>query len=349
MIHTHYLSRVNPVQRITPVARVSGAAVIARGIALEHELEADHQFLGHLKSGAIAISHPIKDLIAKIIEQQREHVPLALLREQTKLHRQHIANSKLFARDHKRLRQMIRRTTKGSTGYELDLFAALCGLADDGDEDLRNLGYGEEALLDFASEHEQLLLASKHIHQEVLQHVALGEDGSALKALYEEAIVKTTSVVAALRELARQGGEKTITLQRAFLNNAVASDLASVDMGGEKVHLEILLRELKGLRIYNALTHNLASLQEKRLPAATTTAPDHVFLQTLEYVDNPYGVLPQFEQWVSSALPDDQILFFQDYRNIYHNIPTEAYTNEEQKINSKRVIQDKIDQLIYSQ
>jgi hypothetical protein len=255
-----------------------------------------------------------------------------------------ILHHKIHARQFDALRQVFRRTSKGSAASELDLLEGLVALAKD-DDQLASLGYDQEALEDFAREHEKYLLASLHIHEQVNHQVRLGADGITLKALYEEAVVKTTSVLQALRQLAMGAGSASILQWRSFLNNAVAADLGALDVGADKVHLELLLVELKGLRIFNALTYALKNLEKERL----RREENNLFGLTLDYIEQPYVIMPQFERWVQACCHQDQILFFQDYRNIYQSIPEEAYVSEEQKVNSKRVLQERIDELIYSE
>ena len=327
-----------------PVRQVVPSQVIREAEVLRAEIAQEFNFLPALPNKAVSVSNPIRTLVQAILEEQRSVLSAHDIRVQARDHRAQILRQKINAQDTTDLRRLFRRFTKGSSAYALDVLAALAELASE-DQALRDLGYGEESLFNFARQYEHELLASLHINQEVQKHVLLGADGAQLKGLYEEAVVQTGSVMQALRQLGLNGGMNNVLQWRTFLNNATAADLGALDVGADKAHLEQVLRELKGLRIFNMLTAALKQLEEKRLKGAQA----ELFAQTLDYIEQPYMVLPNFERWIAACVTQEQILFFQDYRNIYNAIPDDAYIDEQQKSNSKRILQEKIDTLIYSE
>ena len=334
-----------PRETITPPVRIAAqSAVIRQAEVVRSEIAPEFNFMPALPKGLVSISNPIRTLVQQILDEQRQVLAAHLIRAQARDHMAHILRQKITAQDTVELRRLFKRFTKGSSAYALDVLAALSELAKE-DKELRDLGYGEESLFHFAKTYEHELLASLHIKEEVQKHVLLGADGAFLKGLYEEAIVQTSSVLQALRQLGTGGGMNNVVHWRTFLNNATAADLGALDVGADKAHLAHVLTELKGLRIFNMLAAALKVLEEKRLKRAQA----ELFQESLDYIEEPYKVLPNFERWMHACVTEEQILFFQDYRNIYNSIPEDAYVDSEQKLNSKRVLQEKIDTLIYSE
>ena len=334
--HPSYFTR--PVQKIVTAQAVKSLDI------LKTELSSESYFIGPISPNPVIIKNPMKALLTKVLAQQEDLVPRSQIHQAVKLHRKYILNSRVRATDTQQLRRLFRRNSKGSAAFDLDLLAALVAIAAD-DSDLRDLGYTEDNLLDFTSHHERLLQASASIHEEVLAQIAFGADGIELKALYEEVVVKTTSVLQALRQLGQRGNMQTIVERKAFLHNAAAADLSAIDIGADKVHLMLILQELKGLRIFNMLASDIENLEQKRLKQIQP----ELFQRTLDLVEEPYQTMPILERWLAACTTEEQILFFQDYRKMYQMIPEEAYVNDEQKINTKRVLQDRIDELIYNE
>jgi hypothetical protein len=74
-----------------------------------------------------------------------------------------------------------------------------------------------------------------------------------------------------------------------------------------------------------------------------------VLQTTLDYIEQPIREFPTVQSWVSQKDTQNQILFFQGYRNLLKSMPEDAYVNVEQKNNSLVSLQKKIDDLTYAE
>jgi type III secretion system TyeA family effector delivery regulator len=70
---------------------------------------------------------------------------------------------------------------------------------------------------------------------------------------------------------------------------------------------------------------------------------------TLDFTSQPLVGMAALLQSIALFNKQAQILFLQDYRNLFYGLPTESYQNEEQKSNVIAVLQKQIDELVYSE
>lgn len=274
----------------------------------------------------------VKQIDAIDLDRRMQHIHSQIVKAQT------------FANNYALLRDLFRQYTSGSIGHDLVMLQKLVELAQT-DPQLQALGYTPQALRDFVHANERAIRASIHIESAIAQFSPDNVEGKQLQGIYERAIVNAQSLLQSFSVLGKEVGVATIKEWQAFLTNAVATDLSAREIGADKEHLTILLKELKGFRVLNTILSGLDELTQKRLPPDATD----VFENTVEYPEQPLSVFPNIEKWVSACTMDEQILFFQDYRNLFNRLPSEAFSTEAQKQDAKSWLQQRIDELVWSQ
>ena len=204
----------------------------------------------------------------------------------------------------------------------------------------------------FVADNEDRLLASMNVS------VALAErdprlatdDAERILFQYEDAVVASSSVLQVFQRLGTLEGQDKITDWRSFLTESVAADLKGHPSSTDKEKLQILLVELQGFRVFNTLAAGLDQLQDRYLVPAGKEIPSGDLMQkTLDYIEQPIREYPRVEN-IGLQLPADKsVLFLQDFRALLKSLPDFAYVNDQQKAQLLVPLQQKIDDLTYSE
>lgn len=314
--------------------------------------------LGFLRAEAMAGSEEVEgdqddafeDLISELIRES-----LKAQSDQPEQHRQdaeaardRLIQMQLTGKPSQQLDDLLRRYSGGSSQKGLAILAELVRMAQN-DPELLRLGFTQRALEDYAVAHEAGLFAALNI-ADALQLAPAGAQDSASRilGLYEDAIASSQSVLQTFQTLGQSEGISTISQWRGFLTEAVAADLSKQNSGGEKVHLQLILQELKGFRTFNTLSQGLDRLG-KYLPRQGGPDAATLMQTTLDYVEQPVREFPKVESWVSTSPVGQQILFFQNFRNLLRSMPDDAYASPEQKTGLLVSPQKRIDDLTFSE
>lgn len=204
----------------------------------------------------------------------------------------------------------------------------------------------------FVADNEDRLLASMNVSAALSERDPRVATDEAERILfqYEDAVVASSSVLQVFQRLGTLEGQEKITDWRSFLTESVAADLKGHPSSTDKEKLQILLVELQGFRVFNTLASGLDQLQDKYLaPAGKDLSSGSLMQQTLDYVEQPIREYPKVES-IGLQLPGDQpVLFLQDFRALLKSLPDFAYANEQQKAQLLVPLQQKIDDLTYSE
>lgn len=242
----------------------------------------------------------------------------------------------------------LKETAKGTSQNQLATLAAFLESADGAalTAHLPNL------LETFVEDAESNLVASMNISAELAQRqprVASDEAERILYA-YEDAVVSSESVLQVFQKLGSLEGQDKITDWRGFLTESVAADLKGHPSSQDREKLQVLLIELKGFRIFNTLASGLDRLQERYLEPFGLELPAGTLMQqTLDFVEQPIREYPKVEALSSRLPPDKQVLFLQDFRDLLKSLPDFAYSTDQQKAQLLVPLQQKIDDLTYSE
>lgn len=314
--------------------------------------------LGFLRAEAMAGSDEVEgdqedafeDLISQLIREslQAQSGQPEQHRQDADAARDRLIQMQLAGAPSQQLDDLLRRYSGGSSQKGLAIMAELVRMAQT-DPELGRLGFTQQALADYALAHEAGLVAALNI-ADALELAPAGAQDSASRilGLYEEAIATSQSVLQTFQSLGKSEGISTITQWRGFLTEAVAADLSKQSSGGEKVHLQLILQELKGFRTFNTLAQGLERLG-KYLPKQGGPDAATLMQSTLDYVEQPVREFPKVESWVSSSPVGQQILFFQNFRNLLKAVPDDAYASPEQKSGLLVSPQKRIDDLTFTE
>lgn len=242
------------------------------------------------------------------------------------------------------LRRFTQKLSRGDVAFQLALLHAIKEVSDD-DVKTYGLGYYEDIVEQFIDENQRALTAYLNISSVLEEFTELGSQQE-LVGHYTNIMVTTNSTLSALSACLRRFGADNIAQWAPFLTKCAVADLVSQDVGADKVHLMYILQELKTFRVLNTFTSFFNKLHETRLghlPIAET------LMTSLDYVEQPIATMPSIERWISACTHAEQILFFQDYRNMFARLSSDAFKNEEQQQNVRTVLQRRIDQLVYSE
>jgi hypothetical protein len=290
----------------------------------------------------------ISELLRKSLKAQKANP--AQHEGDAKALRDRLVDTGTSARPGNDLEAALRRLSGGSSQQALALMAELAEMAKT-DPELQRLGFGQKALEDYALAHEAGLVAALNIAG-VLEAGPQDATGTAqrLLGLYEESIASSQSVLQTFHRLGQSEGITTLGDWRKFLTEAVAADLATQTSGGEKVQLQLILLELKGMRTFNTLTQGLEKLA-KMLPKAEGKAPDLPALMqtTLDYVEQPLREMPRLESLARDLKLPNQILLFQGFRNLLKSMPDDAFASPEQKAGTLMPLQKRVDDLTWTE
>ena len=297
-------------------------------------------FLEELIEQAEQIQEP--DAAAEIEDQSEEALAQlrTLFREKDFLERRHVDDA-------------LRGATGGSTHQGLLVLKNIVDKAEK-DPSIKALGISRETLLEYAETHVDGLTAAVNIADILEKAPTQASDSAAhILDLYEQSVVSSQSVLQTFQRLGRSEGIGKISEWKTFLTEAVAADLSSQHSSQDKNKLQLVLQELKGFRLFNTLTSGLEKLDryiapppEKKLSEAEASK---VLQTTLDYIEQPIKEFLTVQSWVGGKDTQNQILFFQGYRNLLKAIPEDAYVSGEQKANSLVSLQKKIDDLTYSE
>jgi type III secretion system YopN/LcrE/InvE/MxiC family regulator len=310
-------------------------------VEAKEDEEADFSdFLQDLIEQAEQIQDPSA---AEEIEDQSEEALAqlrTLFREKDFLERRHIDDA-------------LREATGGSSHRGLLVLKNIVDKAEK-DPSIKALGISRETLLQYAETHADGLTAAVNI-ADILDKAPneASESAAHILDLYEQSVVSSQGVLQTFQRLGRSEGIGKISEWKTFLTEAVAADLSSQHSSQDKNKLQLVLQELKGFRLFNTLTSGLEKLDRYIAPPSEKKLSDEesskVLQTTLDYIEQPIKEFLTVQSWVSGKDTQNQILFFQGYRNLLKSIPEDAYVNGEQKANSLVSLQKKIDDLTYSE
>ena len=309
----------------------------------EEKLE---DYVKHLISAVDAVLEP--EEVAELTQQVGEtieHVKKAL--SHTK---KHDGSSKLSQEE---IEELIREVTGGSTHQGLQIFKMLVEKADQ-DPQLKAAGFDEAALMDYAAKNEAGLTAALNIHEALTKAPSqASESADRILNLYEQSVVSSQGVLQTFQRLGKTEGIGKISDWKKFLTEAVASDLSSQRSSTDKNKLQLILQELKGFRLFNTLVAGLERVGKfiaaNNEPNLSEERSAQVLQTTLDYIEQPIREFPTVQSWVSHKDTQNQILFFQGYRNLLKSMPDDSFVNPEQKTNSLVSLQKKIDDLTYAE
>lgn len=288
----------------------------------------------------------ISDLIRESLEAQAGQS--ADTRQDAEALRARLIQMQIAGSPSQQLDDLLRRYTGGSSQRGLALMAELEQLAKQ-DPALARLGFTAQAVADYALAHEPGLVAALNIAGALAETPGVATDtAKRILGLYEDSIATSQSVLQTFQSLGRNEGISTIAEWRGFLTEAVAADLAKQNSSGEKAQLQLILAELKGFRTFNTLTQGLERLQ-KYLPGENRPDPATLMQSTLDYVEQPIREFPRVEAWVSGRTTQQQILFFQGFRNLLKSLPEDAFASAEQKAGLLVPPQKRVDDLTFTE
>ena len=291
------------------------------------------------------------DLISELIRksmQQLQKVQQVDVKEDVRDLRDQIVRSGTRGRSDQALDELLRRFTGGSSQIGLALVAELTELAKT-DVELQRLGFGQALLDDYAVAHEAGLTAALNI-SEVLNagQPSMPDTAERMLSTYENSIAASQSVLQTFQRLGQTEGIGNVSDWREFLTEAVAADLSKQSSSTEKVQLQLILLELKGFRTFNTLTQGLEKLA-KSIPPSHGVNTSGLIQSTLNYIEQPLREMPSFEDMAEDLSLQNQILFFQGFRNLLKSIPDDAYVSPEQKSGSLVPLQKRVDDLTWSE
>ncbi|MEK9823116.1 MAG: TyeA family type III secretion system gatekeeper subunit [Gammaproteobacteria bacterium] len=289
----------------------------------------------------------IDELIRKSIKQAQkaerpeEKDQLSRLREQ-------VVQEGLRGRPDRALDDLLRQYTAGSAQRGLAMLSALVEMASS-DPELQRLGFDQTTLEDYAIAREARLNAALNL-SEVLSDDdrALPDTAERMLSTYENSIASSQSVLQTFQRLGQAEGIDSVTDWSAFLTEAVAADLSKQTSSTEKAQLQLILMELKGFRTFNTLAQGLERIS-KIMPAGKAPLPAHLLQSTLNFIEQPLREMPGFEDMSRGLELQDQILFFQGFRNLLKSIPDDAYASPEQKAGTLVPLQKRVDDLTWSE
>ena len=253
----------------------------------------------------------------------------------------------------KEIEEILRQVSGGSSQRGLQILKVLIEKAPQ-NAPLQEAGIGAESLLDYAAENEAGISAAINISA-ALSHAPsqASESADRILNLYEQSVISSQGVLQTFQRLGKNEGIGKISEWKKFLTEAVASDLSSQHASTDKNKLQLILQELKGFRLFNTLVGGLERVGKFIAPANETKLAEEksaqVLQTTLDYIEQPIREFPTVQSWVSHKDTQNQILFFQGYRNLLKSMPDDAYVNVEQKNNSLVSLQKKIDDLTYAE
>jgi hypothetical protein len=288
-----------------------------------------------------AIADNVVQMRTEVLNYINHQVNATKLSEQAKLIRLNFRVSGTPDEQMEAFKEEVRKFSKGSSAYELALIEEIRKL--DGLEQV-SLLLTDDFVYSFLRRYEAELRAFLNIHEVLVEHKDLAPIEE-LTGAYETVLVQSPSVMHSLHQMVKQFGLEKIQHWAPFLIRSVVADMVHPQAGADKIQLMFILQELKGFRILNTFTAMLDDLEEKRMKQKV----ENLLLQSFEYIDQPLVMIAVIEKWLAACTSEEQILFFQDYRRVFARVADEAYQSEEQKRNALAVLQNKIDELIYSE
>ena len=333
----------------TPPAPPDIASVMADMAEELGFIEAEKKRSTHdlAKEGSERLTDAAEEAARRALEMMAKEVPKLELDENLNKIRDQIQLLKQFAFEQAVLEQLFAKFTKGSRALGLLYMKGLEDLAKH-DPHLEQLGYGAKATQQWARTYEKEVTAFMHVANVLKAHsTAYGEVAQHM-ANYERAMVSANSVLGAFSILVTRYGS-TWTAVRDLFTKAVLADLLAVDLGGDKIHLQYVLQELKSLRMMRTFTKSLDKLTQNNGTMLTDAEKEELLGLSLEFPEKALEKMVTLDDWLMSASTQEQILFFQGYRNLFNEVITEAYANETQKQDTRAVIQDRIDRLVWEE
>jgi type III secretion system TyeA family effector delivery regulator len=330
------------------VNRPESASIVKKDVAdFRAEIAPDYRFK---PSTAPVVNSLITDAINDSNEQMRTNIVVAInqrvtltqLQEQAKFIRMNFRPStgspdelmEAFKRE-------ARRFSKGSSAYELALIDAIATI--DSTEGLNH--FTEQFLYYYLRTHQQELQAFLNIQKALDAHQGQAPVEE-LAGIYEHIFVHSQSLLQALKGITEKLGVKDLATWLPFLRQSATLDLISLSWGADKNQLMHVLQELKSFKILNTFVAMLEEIEAKRFKGKKV---DNYLLSSFEYIEQPLVMLPSIEKWVSACMTEEQILFFQSYRQVFKQLPEEAFKDNEQQRNALTILQNKTDELIYNE
>jgi len=303
-------------------------------------------FLSRLVANAEALDAPG---VAREVEEQSDKAA-DLVKNASVAARQGGAVGRLNLRT---LSGILRQVSGGSSQRGLMIMKAMLKKAKN-DSSLQEAGVDEESLLDYAAENEAGITAALNVSDALSKAPnQASESADRILNLYEQSVVSSQGVLQTFQRLGKSEGIGKISDWKKFLTEAVASDLSTQRASTDKNKLQLILQELKGFRLFNTLVAGLERVGKFMTTANETKLSEQksseVLQTTLDYIEQPIREFPKVQSWVEHKDTQNQILFFQGYRNLLKSMPDDAYVNHEQKNNSLVGLQKKIDDLTYAE
>jgi hypothetical protein len=291
------------------------------------------------------------DLVEELIRQSIREAQKAERpdeKDQVSRLKEQVIREGLRGRPDVALDDALRQYTGGSAQRGLAMLSQLVEMAAS-DPELKRLGFDQTTLVDYAVARESGLNAALNLAAVLTdEERALPDTAERMLSTYENSIASSRSVLQTFQRLGQAEGINSVTDWSTFLTEAVAADLSKQTSSTEKAHLQLILMELKGFRTFNTLTQGLERIS-KIMPADMAPSPSRLLQSTLNFIEQPLREMPGFEDMSRGLQLQDQIIFFQGFRNLLKSIPEDAFVSPEQKVGTLVPLQKRVDDLTWSE
>lgn len=178
-----------------------------------------------------------------------------------------------------------------------------------------------------------------------------GLDAEKLQAFYQESVTSYQGILPVLTRITDDIGVSNFETARHFLFQAIDAELASEQGSKQPEHLQSILAELQGVKIFNTIRTDAEKLLTRHESAANAAGfeRDGFIAHVIHAAANPSDLQARILTPMQATTPEARLLFFQDLRETMRALPNYLYANANEKTRVTFPLQMAIDDLVFKE
>lgn len=178
-----------------------------------------------------------------------------------------------------------------------------------------------------------------------------GLDAEKLQAFYQESVTSYQGILPVLTRITDDIGVANFETARHFLFQAIDTELASEQSSKQPEHLQSILAELQGVKIFNTIRTDAERLltRHESVTSAVGFDRDNFTAHIIHAAANPSELQARILTPMQATPLEARLLFFQDLRETMRAMPDYLYANASEKTRVTFPLQMAIDDLVFKE
>lgn len=253
-----------------------------------------------------------------------------------------------YPQNTKELFKIVNEVTKDKG----EALALLQSFSQKGNIDAKTKSLIESSLPEFIDTNAEAIQASVNtLTVADATNLQTGLDTEKLQAFYQESVTSYQGILPVLTRITDDIGVPNFETARHFLFQAIDAELASEQSSKQPEHLQSILAELQGVKIFNTIRTDAEKLlmRHKFAVNAAGFERDGFTSHIIHAAADPSELQARILTPMQATTPEARLLFFQDLRETMRALPDYLYANVNEKTRVTFPLQMAIDDLVFKE